>query len=73
MRTEGDTVSGYMIVMGPCAGCGLVFGYNPVHVPSYQGNGICESCMTKVNANREALDLPLWVVHADAYEPEEVI
>ncbi len=61
-----------MILMGPCFSCGLVFGYNPDKVPSYDGQAICEPCIEQVNTKRKATGLPLWPVHADAYEPQEV-
>jgi hypothetical protein len=67
----------------PCFGCGRVFSYNPIHVPSIRINAngqpavgrlgtrepICEACVTAVNPRRIANGLPPIVPHPDAYEP----
>jgi len=65
-------MSGYMIVMGGCFSCGRTFSFNADHVPSYQGEPICETCIVAVNKQRKEGGLPLWPVHPDAYEPQEV-
>ena len=62
---------GYAMAMGPCFGCKQIFSFNPVKVPSYQGEPICESCIKRVNEKRKATGLPLWPVPSDAYEPCE--
>lgn len=63
---------GYVTVMGTCFGCGVVFGFNAERVPSYQGEPICESCITVVNHRRREAGLPQWPVLEGAYEPQEV-
>ena len=67
---------GYAMGHGPCINCGNVFSYNPVHVPSITVRGvkepICKDCITVENSRRindPALDLPVFDIHPDAYEP----
>lgn len=48
---------GYVTAMGPCVGCGNVFSYNPVRVPSCSAvtgkrEPICEVCVDRVNPMR---------------------
>lgn len=66
---------GYMIVIGECFGCGRVFGFHPVHVPSIPVNGVrqpvCEACIVRANPQRIANGLEPVVPHPDAYEPAE--
>jgi hypothetical protein len=72
---------GYAFVMGPCWSCGVVFTYNPLHVPSVLVNSqgfidpagrrepICQNCMTLANEKRKAAGMPPHAIHPEAYEP----
>jgi hypothetical protein len=65
---------GYALVMGPCIGCGNVFSFNPVLVPSCSAvtgkrEPICADCVERVNPMRIANGLEPIVPHRDAYEP----
>jgi hypothetical protein len=66
-------VTGYAIAMSPCIGCGRLFGYNPLRVPSLTWKGtrepICQDCVTRINPRRIANGLPPIVPADDAYEP----
>ena len=68
-------MTGYMFVLGPCAGCGTVFAFNADLVPSVRVNGqrepICAACVTAANPIRRAHGLDPIVVHPDAYQPSE--
>lgn len=69
-------MSGYMMAMAPCYGCGQVFGFHPDLVPSVtDDNGIrqpvCRSCVDRVNPRRAANGLPPIVPLPGAYEPSE--
>src|SRR5262245_26687684 len=68
-RTENMA---FMSCMGACYGCGRVFMFNPVWVPSVAGEPICEACMTLVNQRRKAAGEPAIHIHPDAYGAEEV-
>lgn len=72
------------IAISPCIVCGRTFSYNPDLVPSHPcRNGrpsmdpsdptgpICATCITVVNAKREASGMNTWPVHPDAYAPSE--
>ena len=63
---------GYALCTSACIGCGRVFSYNPVRVPSITVKGtrepICHLCVERVNPARKEKGLPLIVPHADAYE-----
>jgi hypothetical protein len=63
----------YALCTSPCAGCGRLFSYNPVRVPSIRIKGtrepICRVCIDRVNPTREANGLPPIAPAADAYEP----
>lgn len=67
----------YMFVVSPCFGCGKLFTYNPLWVPSIPIQGIkepvCVACVTLVNPKRIANGLEPIVIHPEAYEacPEE--
>lgn len=63
---------GYMTAMGKCFGCRQLFSFNPVRVPSFKGEPVCETCMTVVNERRTATGLAPHPVMAGAYEAEEV-
>ena len=48
---------GYVMVMGPCIGCGKTFSFNPTWVPSCSAvtgkrEPICEGCVIHVNPMR---------------------
>lgn len=63
---------GYVTCFAPCACCGRAFPFNPLAVPSIRVNGVkepvCEGCMTRANAQREAAGLPPHPIRPDAYE-----
>jgi len=64
---------GYALAMGPCIGCGNLFSFNPVRVPSCSAvNGrrepICAGCVERVNPMRVANGLEPIVPHPEAYE-----
>ena len=64
---------GYITATAECVHCHQPFTFNPMRVPSVVVNGLreplCEPCVTWANAERERRGLPLFTVHADAYEP----
>ncbi len=60
-----------MFLTATCFGCGRLFTCNPNTVPSYENQPICESCIARVNVEREKNGLPLWPVPDDAYEVTE--
>jgi hypothetical protein len=63
---------GYAFCISPCIGCGRVFNYNPMRVPSVTVNGsrepICQRCVDRVNPTRIANGLEPIVPLPDAYE-----
>jgi hypothetical protein len=63
---------GYAFCTSPCIGCGRVFSYNPVRVPSITIKGsrqpICETCVARVNPLRIANGLEPIVPLPDAYD-----
>jgi len=64
---------GYVMCTSPCFGCGQIFSYNPMRVPSIPIDGdrkpICRTCVERVNPRRVANGLPPIVPFPDAYEP----
>ncbi len=66
-------MTGYMMVVAACYGCGKTFSSNPDKVPSFENQPICRSCITLVNQNRAENGLPQWPVSDDAYEPTEAL
>jgi hypothetical protein len=74
--TKGDRTMGFMTAMAPCFGCGRVFGFNPERVPSIRVDGVrqpvCEDCMERANAQREAQGLEPHPIMPGAYEAEEL-
>jgi hypothetical protein len=48
---------GYVFATSPCFGCGRVFSYNPMRVPSIRHNGdrkpVCIACVARVNPDRQ--------------------
>lgn len=63
---------GYAFAMAPCIGCGKIFSFNPLRVPSITIGGerqpICLACVQRVNPRRRANGLPEIVPLPDAYE-----
>lgn len=63
---------GYALCMGPCIGCGRLFAFNPMRVPSCTINGnrepVCQHCVARVNPMRIANGLEPIVPKPDAYE-----
>ena len=63
---------GYVTVMSECYGCGRLFSFNPMRVPSIPIKGdrkpICEVCVARVNPMREKNGLPPIVPLAGAYD-----
>lgn len=62
-------MSGLLIATGRCTVCDHVFSFNPVRVPSYEGQPICEDCIELVNLEREKRGLKPWIVYPDSYGP----
>lgn len=64
---------GYAFATSPCYGCGRVFSFNPVRVPSILINGnrepICLNCVNRANPERIRNGLDPIVPAADAYDP----
>jgi hypothetical protein len=64
---------GYAFAHGDCYGCGRLFSFNPLRVPSLPVDGvrqpICEACVARANPLRVANGLPPIVPFPDAYEP----
>jgi len=67
---------GYMLAMGQCCVCRLVFTFNPERVPSCVVNGtrepICLPCVKRANPLRVAKGLPAITILPGAYDAEEV-
>lgn len=63
---------GYATAMSTCFGCGKLFSYNPVRVPSIRIEGdrkpICRECVELVNPMRVKNGLEPIVPAPDAYE-----
>jgi len=66
---------GYLIVIGPCFGCGKVFAFSAQRVPSVVVEGdrrpVCADCIEHVNPMRVANGLPLFTPLPGAYEAGE--
>ena len=64
---------GYAFVTSRCFGCGRIFSYNPVRVPSIRikdvREPICGSCVEVANPRRIENGLDPIVPAPDAYEP----
>jgi hypothetical protein len=62
---------GYALASSTCFGCGRLFSYNPVRVPSVRVNGsrepICADCVALANPRRIANGLDPIVPHPEAY------
>ncbi len=63
---------GFAICTGSCAGCGRVFSFNPVRVPSVRINDVrepvCETCIRAANTERLRMGLEPFHVPDNAYE-----
>ena len=64
---------GYVTAMSPCVGCGRVFSYNPMLVPSCSAvtgkrEPICAECMAQANAKRKEMGLEPHPIAEDAYQ-----
>jgi hypothetical protein len=63
---------GYALATGTCYGCGRVFSFNPVRVPSIPIDGvrkpICRECVERANPRRVANGLEPIVPAHDAYD-----
>jgi hypothetical protein len=66
---------GFAICHSACFGCGRIFAYNPLRVPSVIVKGarepICIDCVERANPLRRANGLPPIVPLPDAYDPVE--
>jgi len=65
---------GYAFATSPCIGCGRMFSYNPMRVPSTsavtgQREPICRPCFNEINRRRAELNLPPFELQPGAYEP----
>lgn len=64
---------GYAFCVGACCGCGALFTFNPLRVPSavHPKTGvrepICKDCVERANPIRVQNGLPPIVPHDDAY------
>lgn len=63
---------GYVFATSPCVGCGRIFSYNPMRVPSIAIKGsrepICRDCVERANPQRVANGLEPIKPFPDAYE-----
>jgi hypothetical protein len=63
---------GYAFATSACIGCGRIFSYNPMRVPSITVNGsrepICQTCVDRVNPMRKTNGLDPIVPFPDAYD-----
>jgi hypothetical protein len=63
---------GYAFCTSPCFGCGRIFNYNPMRVPSIPLNGkrepICRECVDRANPQRIKNGLEPIVPFPDAYD-----
>lgn len=65
---------GYCTCISACFGCGRIFSYNPLRVPSIRDletglqEPLCLECVTWANPRRIAKDLEPIVPAPDAYE-----
>ena len=73
-RQSGGGDMGYAYCHGPCFGCGRIFSFNPVRVPSITSKKtgtrepICQTCVDRANPQRIKNGLPPIVPAADAYD-----
>jgi hypothetical protein len=67
---------GYALAIGPCIGCGRLFHFNPLRVPSCSAitgkrEPLCRDCVDLVNPHRIANGLSPIVPLPGAYEAAE--
>jgi len=68
---------GYAMGFSACFGCGRMFYYNPMRVPSFpdpktgQREPICKECIAEVNQKRIATGREPFKINPDAYDPIE--
>jgi hypothetical protein len=66
---------GYAMAIGPCIGCGQIFPFNPMRVPSVRVNGerepVCRACVERANPERIKRGLAPITVLPGAYEPAD--
>ena len=67
---------GYAIAFGECIGCGKLFGFNPLQVPSSsavtgQREPICRDCVERINLMRIRAGVEPIVPLPGAYDPIE--
>jgi hypothetical protein len=66
---------GYALAHGACFGCGRIFGFNPLRVPSITSpktgtrEPICQWCVDRANILRKTNGLAPIVPLPDAYDP----
>lgn len=63
---------GYALVYGACFLCNNLLSFNPQRVPSIRDSQgerqpICETCIQKINAERQKAGMPKIEYAADAY------
>ena len=64
---------GYVFACSPCIGCGRIFTYNPLRVPSSsaitgQREPVCATCMERINEYRTAHGLEPFAILPGAYD-----
>lgn len=64
---------GFALCTGACIGCGRLFMFNPVRVPSTSAvtgtrEPLCRTCFERINAHRVSQGLAAFPLAADAYE-----
>lgn len=68
-------MTGYDFAVGPCFGCGRLFGFSAELVPSLIVKGkrqpICRDCVERVNPLRAERGLDPIMILRGAYDPEE--
>lgn len=64
---------GYVLCIAACIGCGSVFSFNPMNVPSLTVEGVrqpvCRTCFERRQAHRQTNDLPVETLLPGAYDP----
>jgi len=66
---------GYAFILSECFGCGKLFSYNPIRVPSIRNpetgtkEPVCRRCIEKVNPTRIQNGLAPITYAEDAYDP----
>ena len=60
-------MTGNLVGMAPCFGCGRLFAFDVDKVPSYNGQPVCRTCVDRANLRRPANGLPPITVLPGAY------